>query len=131
MSETVQIIIKELRRRLESLYGLRLERMVLYGSQARGDVLSNISTQGGWHRVRLAPVSQLVNVGRIMMGWIADLLKEVPSAARYKAELDKLASDCDAVKSENAALKSRLQAVEEENRNLKQRSIKIMPVTIG
>ncbi len=37
MSETVHAIIKELRRRLEALYGPRLIRMVLYGSQARGD----------------------------------------------------------------------------------------------
>ena len=36
MSETVQIVIKELRRRLEALYGSRLVRMVLYGSHARG-----------------------------------------------------------------------------------------------
>ena len=37
MSETVHAIIKELRHRLEALYGPRLVRMVLYGSQARGD----------------------------------------------------------------------------------------------
>ncbi len=37
MSETVHAIIKELRRLLEALYGPRLIRMVLYGSQARGD----------------------------------------------------------------------------------------------
>ena len=37
MSEKVRSIIKELRHRLEALYGPRLVRMVLYGSQARGD----------------------------------------------------------------------------------------------
>ena len=37
MSETVQTIITELRRQLEALYGPRLVRMMLYGSQARGD----------------------------------------------------------------------------------------------
>jgi predicted nucleotidyltransferase len=37
VSETVHAIIKELRRRLEALYGPRLVRMVLYGSQARGE----------------------------------------------------------------------------------------------
>lgn len=37
MSEKIHAIIKELRRRLEVLYGPRLVRMVLYGSQARGD----------------------------------------------------------------------------------------------
>lgn len=37
MSEKVHSIMKELRRQLEALYGPRLVRMVLYGSQARGD----------------------------------------------------------------------------------------------
>ena len=37
MSETVHAIMKELRRGLEALYGPRLVRMVLYGSQARGE----------------------------------------------------------------------------------------------
>jgi uncharacterized protein len=37
MSETVHAIVRELRRHLEALYGPRLVKMVLYGSQARGD----------------------------------------------------------------------------------------------
>lgn len=37
MRTQVHSIIKELRRQLEALYGPRLVRMVLYGSQARGD----------------------------------------------------------------------------------------------
>lgn len=37
MSEKVNAIVAELRRRLESLYGPRLVKMVLYGSQARGE----------------------------------------------------------------------------------------------
>ncbi|MGH7230750.1 MAG: nucleotidyltransferase domain-containing protein [Nitrospiraceae bacterium] len=37
MSEKVNAILKELRRRFEELYGPRLTRMMLYGSQARGD----------------------------------------------------------------------------------------------
>jgi predicted nucleotidyltransferase len=37
MSETIHAIMKELRRRLEALYGPRLVRMLLYGSQARGE----------------------------------------------------------------------------------------------
>lgn len=40
MSEKVSAILKELRGRLEVLYGHRLVRMVLYGSQARGDAES-------------------------------------------------------------------------------------------
>jgi uncharacterized protein len=37
MSEQLQKILAELRARLEELYGERLERLVLFGSQARGD----------------------------------------------------------------------------------------------
>ena len=37
MTEKVRNILAELRPRFESLYGDRLVRMVLYGSQARGD----------------------------------------------------------------------------------------------
>jgi predicted nucleotidyltransferase len=37
MSEKVQRIVAELRRRLDSLYGDRLVRVILFGSQARGD----------------------------------------------------------------------------------------------
>jgi regulator of replication initiation timing len=46
------------------------------------------------------------------MGWLADLLKEIPSAARYKAELEELASEHDALKAENGSLKT-------ENKNLR------------
>lgn len=37
MSAKVQGILKELRRRLEALYGDRLAKVILFGSQARGD----------------------------------------------------------------------------------------------
>ena len=37
MSEWLQSLIAELRRRFEALYGPRLVRLVLFGSQARGD----------------------------------------------------------------------------------------------
>jgi len=37
MTERVSRIVMELRDRLEELYGDRLERVVLFGSQARGD----------------------------------------------------------------------------------------------
>lgn len=37
MSAKLHDILAELRRRFEALYGPRLVRMVLYGSQARGD----------------------------------------------------------------------------------------------
>jgi uncharacterized protein len=37
MTAKVRTVIDELRSRLQSLYGDRLERLVLFGSQARGD----------------------------------------------------------------------------------------------
>lgn len=37
MSEQLRSLLKELRRRFEALYGPRLVRLMLYGSQARGD----------------------------------------------------------------------------------------------
>jgi len=55
------------------------------------------------------------------MGWITDLLKEIPSAARYKAELEKLESEYSILKSENTVLQSKLQAAEEEIGTLEQK----------
>ena len=37
MSERLQNLLAELRRRFEALYGPRLARLMLFGSQARGD----------------------------------------------------------------------------------------------
>ena len=37
MSERLQSLLTELRRRFEALYGPRLVRLMLFGSQARGD----------------------------------------------------------------------------------------------
>lgn len=48
------------------------------------------------------------------MGWLADLLKEIPSAARYKAELEQLASEHTALKQENATLKTALEKANAE-----------------
>ena len=59
------------------------------------------------------------------MGWLADLLKEIPSAARYKAELEELASEHDmlqienkALKTENSDLHAQLVAAESERQRL-------------
>ncbi|MCX6843181.1 MAG: nucleotidyltransferase domain-containing protein [candidate division WOR-3 bacterium] len=41
MSTSIQNILRELRRRLEALYGDRLVKVVLFGSQARGDANSD------------------------------------------------------------------------------------------
>ena len=48
------------------------------------------------------------------MGWIVDLLKEVPSAARYKAELEELVAKHEALKLENASQKSALEKANAE-----------------
>jgi predicted nucleotidyltransferase len=37
MTDRIRLILSELRARLEELYGERLDRLILYGSQARGD----------------------------------------------------------------------------------------------
>ena len=47
------------------------------------------------------------------MGWIADLLKEVPSAARYKSELESM-------EKENTTLKAQIGNLKTENANLRQ-----------
>ncbi|WP_026840037.1 transcriptional regulator [Citrifermentans bremense] len=47
------------------------------------------------------------------MGWIADLLKEIPSAARYKAELEEM-------EKENIALKQKVSTLETTAENLRQ-----------
>ena len=48
------------------------------------------------------------------MGWIADLLKEIPSAARYKAELEEMEKENTGLKSENAVLKSQVVDLRQE-----------------
>lgn len=51
------------------------------------------------------------------MGWIADLLSEIPSAARYKIQLEQLETDNVALKEQVNTLKSSLdKATEEINR---------------
>ncbi len=52
------------------------------------------------------------------MGWLADLLKEIPSAARYKAELEQLASEHAALNAKNEILTSELEAAQREIKRL-------------
>lgn len=60
------------------------------------------------------------------MGWIADLLQEIPSAARYKIELEKLESEHAVLKSENGELRAQLEAANLEiqrlNEQIKEKS---------
>ena len=42
------------------------------------------------------------------MGWIADLLKEIPSAARYKVELEAMAKENSSLKSQVSNLRQEL-----------------------
>ena len=53
------------------------------------------------------------------MGWIADLLKEIPSAARYKVELEEMEKQNATLKAENASLKSELEPLRNELAALK------------
>lgn len=41
MNEKLQVILRKLRSRFEEIYGDRLVKMVLFGSQARGDAQSD------------------------------------------------------------------------------------------
>ena len=47
------------------------------------------------------------------MGWIADLLKEIPSAARYKSELEAMEKENATLKSEVAKLRQEIQRRDE------------------
>jgi chromosome segregation ATPase len=52
------------------------------------------------------------------MGWIADLLQEIPSAARYKVQLEQVESQLEILTTENAQLKARDLAAQEKIRQL-------------
>lgn len=43
------------------------------------------------------------------MGWIADLLKEIPSAARYKSELEAMEKQVISLEAENVNLRQEIQ----------------------
>jgi len=61
MDPLARSILAELRRRFETLYGDRLARMILYGSQARGDARQQANDEAArrtWRRpwrLRRAP----------------------------------------------------------------------------
>ena len=48
------------------------------------------------------------------MGWIADLLQEIPSAARYKAELEAMEKENGVLKNEKSSLKLELEKLRGE-----------------
>lgn len=56
------------------------------------------------------------------MGWIADLLEQIPSAAAYKVQLEKLDSDYKILKAENSDLRSQLEAAQAEVDRLKKQA---------
>jgi response regulator of citrate/malate metabolism len=53
------------------------------------------------------------------MGWIADLLEQIPSAAAYKVQLEKLDSDYRIIKAENSDLRVKLANAQSEIDRLK------------
>jgi DNA-binding MarR family transcriptional regulator len=54
------------------------------------------------------------------MGWIADLLQEIPSAARYKVQLEQLEAEHKVLESENRELRANLETAKLEINRLKQ-----------
>lgn len=48
------------------------------------------------------------------MGWIADLLLEIPTAARYKAQLEAMENENTSLRAENSRLSSELEALRDE-----------------
>jgi predicted nucleotidyltransferase len=58
MNERLAIILNELRRALETIYGERLEQVILFGSQARGDAQFgsdiDVLRNGSYCRMRLS-----------------------------------------------------------------------------
>ena len=53
------------------------------------------------------------------MGWIADLLKEIPSAARYKAELEEMEKENATLKAEKKKLAAEIEASRKQLSELK------------
>ncbi|MGD9162747.1 MAG: hypothetical protein PVG39_30355 [Desulfobacteraceae bacterium] len=52
------------------------------------------------------------------MGWIADLLSEIPSAAKYKIQLEQLSTENESLKAKLEACEKNLDRANEEIRNL-------------
>ncbi|MBM3332845.1 nucleotidyltransferase domain-containing protein [candidate division WOR-3 bacterium] len=69
MSRKIRSVLNELRRRLKELYGDRLVKLVLFGSQARGDADSDsdidvlVVLKG-----RVAPGQEIERTGEIVSG---------------------------------------------------------------
>jgi len=52
------------------------------------------------------------------MGWIADLLSEIPSAARYKTQLEQMEAENAALREKTAVLELKITNLESENQIL-------------
>lgn len=59
------------------------------------------------------------------MGWIADLLKEIPSAAKYKSELEHIEKENNRLREELEDLKAKYKSVAPEDNKPKLQNIQI------
>lgn len=62
------------------------------------------------------------------MGWIADLLKEIPSAAKFKADLEEMEKENKKLKEENQDLRKKLDLAERELEKEKSLTNKLDPL---
>lgn len=91
MTETVSRIVAELREGLEDLYGPRLERLVLFGSQARGDAApdSDVDVLVVLHG-DVRPVEEIRRTGglvsEVSLRSGADVAVTFISAERFRSE---------------------------------------------
>jgi uncharacterized protein (UPF0332 family) len=76
VSEQLQKLLAELRRRFEVLYGLRLVRLMLFGSQARGDYDSTKEVSVDEAEEQIANAEHFLEVARQRLGILPPRMNE-------------------------------------------------------